>query len=107
MGDALCAKILTPKGSIINRTSYFRLSAEDNNSKVIKKRKAEWDQTLKANLIKKGKKWEAMDPGEDDTPSHLNQSNESDNDPMYGAELKELTMDNVDKLLKKETPKVH
>ena len=55
--------------------------------------------------MKKGKKWEAIDPGEDDTPSHFNQSNESDNDPMYGAELKELNMDNVDKLLKKETPR--
>ena len=48
-----------------------------------------------------------MDPGEDDTPSHFNQSNEFDNGPMYGAKVKELNMDNADKLLKKETPKVH
>ena len=68
VGDALCAKLLTEKGSLLNRTSYFRLSDEDNNSEVIKKRKEAWDETLKKNLIKKGKEWHPMEPSEDETP---------------------------------------
>ena len=41
VGEALCAKILTNTGSILDRSSYFALSEEDNNSDVVKKRKAD------------------------------------------------------------------
>ena len=100
VGDALCAKILTKKGSILNRTSYFRLSDEDNNSEVIKKRKLEWDETLKENLVKKGKMWETVNPSEDDqTPMDF------DKERMYGKELSDIgDMDLVDEILKGKRP---
>jgi hypothetical protein len=53
IGDALCARILTEKGSFVSRTSVFPLTDEDHRSQIVKERKAAFEVSLKDKLGKK------------------------------------------------------
>ena len=59
-GDAMSAKILTEKAQQLNRTSVFRVSAEEARSEEFKKLATDFEEKLKARL-KSG-----YDPLEDD-----------------------------------------
>ena len=55
VGDALCAEILTDKALLVSRTSVIPLSLEETNSDVIKKKKQDYEESLKKHL---GKRYE-------------------------------------------------
>ena len=66
IGDVMCARILTEKGTLISRTSVFPLSDLDNNSDAIKQQKQKFEETLKEKLKDR---YETSDPNkEDETP---------------------------------------
>ena len=50
VGDALCARILTEKGTLVNRTSVFPLTDEENRSEAVSIQKATFEITLKNSL---------------------------------------------------------
>jgi len=54
VGDALCAeRILTDKALLVSRTSVIPLSLEETNSDVIKKKKQDYEESLKKYLGKR------------------------------------------------------
>jgi hypothetical protein len=72
IGDALCARILTEKGTLVSQTSVFPLTDEEHRSQVAKERQAAIEVSLKEKL---GKRYvlakDTMKDDKEDTPSQI------------------------------------
>jgi hypothetical protein len=52
VGDALCARIFTEKGTLVNRPSVFPLTDEEKRSEIVTVQKATFEISLKTALVK-------------------------------------------------------
>jgi len=76
-GDAMSAKILTSKATQVNRTSVFRVTAEEARSKQFQKLSADFEASLKERLKKGYEPLEESDEyfsGSDDEDTHREKS---------------------------------
>ena len=50
VGQAMCSKVITEKGTVLSRTSVFPLSDEDKQNEEVKSRLTRWDDALRETL---------------------------------------------------------
>jgi hypothetical protein len=102
IGDALCARILTDKGSFVSRTSVFPLTDEDHRSQIVQERKAAFEVSLKDKL---GKRYvlakDTLKDEEEDTPSQIDYEPVLQDDPKQEpiAEADEVQHEAFDKYI--------
>ena len=80
VGDAMCGTVLTERGTRMDRTSIYPLTAEDKNSDPVRKRKEIFEKVLAEKL--KGRVKSMKDGKDAATPDQLAKAWEKEETPI-------------------------